>query len=258
MIASEAEDTASNEASATSHPSQSESFRSDSEALTQLECRIQQMSSWAATVGKTVNSLVEQVAILAQQASAEASGRDETMLCYRPTIEQLCHLFSALAEWQAAAPVLIKAHSAAFNTRDQSGRVEYDYASPGDVSQLARTAGKHGLSHFHVFTPSAVRTYLVHKEGGYFYADVPIMIRDNAALSPVQRWSAATTAARRLGILAVMGILPDDADDAGNPRAADSSRRIARTTSLQPPARPRPLPPENVRHISSNSQPEGA
>jgi hypothetical protein len=254
MIASEAEDIASDEASATSRPSQIE----DSEALTQLESRIQQMSSWAATVGKTVNSLVDQVAILAQQASAEAPGRDETMLCYRPTPEQLCELFSALAEWQAAAPVLIKAHSAAFNTRDQSGRVEYDYASPGDVSQLARTAGKHGLSHFHVFTPSAVRTYLVHKGGGYFYADVPIMIRDNAALSPVQRWSAATTAARRLGILAVMGILPDDADDAGNPRAADSSRRGARTTSLQPPARPRPLPPENVRHISSNSQPEGA
>lgn len=180
---------------------------------------------------------------------------DEVM-GYRPSPEQLAQLFTALAEWQAAAPGLGKTGTAAFQTN--SGKdASYDYATPGDVSALARTAGAQGLSHFHreVAMPnySVIRTYLLHKSGGFVWCDVPLLQKENRLLSPIQVWSAACTAAKRMGILSVMGILPADTDDAGNPTGGGGGGG-ARQGGGRPPGggdlpKPPPLPAANIRRV---------
>lgn len=222
-----------------------------------IETRFNRMGQWAHDVQGQLGTLAEQMA--AWEASNTA-GAVDPLMGYRPTVEQLCGLFAALADWQSSAPVLAKNHSAEFATKDretgvEKGRIRYDYASPGEVSALARTAGAHGLAHLHYFFPDAVRTYLVHKQGGYVYADVPHKERANNALSPIQLWSAATTAAKRLGILAVFGILPDDTDDAGNPRSDSRSRGGGGRASVPSPVKPPPLPAQNIRRVGGPTVP---
>jgi hypothetical protein len=220
---------------------------------------------WAAEVSSRLKASEERIETLAHGLANknDTNLTEDTLMGYRPTVEQFCLLFAGLAEWQKDAPVLLKQHTASFGTK-AGGNVTYDYASPGDVSALARSAGKYGLAHFHHFLFHAVRTYLVHAGGGYVFADVPILERDNPALSPVQIWSAATTAAKRLGILAVFGILPDDTDDAGNPMGSRSRTRSgsspldtdeARSGSSPPaPVKPPPLPSQNIRRVPSTRQ----
>lgn len=225
----------------------------ENRAIEEFEARFNRMAQWAHDVQGQIGMLAEQMAAL---EASNTAGPVDPLMGYKPSVDQLCSLFAALADWQASAPVLAKNHSAEFATKDretgaEKGRVRYDYASPGEVSTLARTAGTHGLAHLHYFFPDIVRTYLVHKDGGYVYADVPHRERANSALSPIQLWSAATTAAKRLGILAVLGILPDDTDDAGNPRSDGRSRGAGAggRTSAPLTAKPPPLPAQNVRRV---------
>lgn len=225
----------------------------------EIEARFNRMAQWAHEVQSQIGTLAEQVAAL---EASNTVGAVDPLMGYRPTVEQLCALFLALADWQASAPVLTKNHSAEFAIKDRTtgeekGQISYDYASPGKISELARTAGKHGLAHLHYFFPDAVRTYLVHKDGGYVYADVPHKERPNNALSPIQLWSAATTAAKRLGILAVFGILPDDTDDAGNPRSDSRPRGGGGRASAPPPVKPPPLPAQNIRRVGPTVQSDG-
>jgi hypothetical protein len=216
--------------------------------LATVEASLCAMRAWAAEVQGQVKRLHEENALLAETLANSANL--DPMVGYKPTMEQQMKLFEALAVWQAGAPVLEKNHTASFNTKKENGEpggtVKYEYASPGDVSSLARTAGVHGLSHSHHMLPGHVRTYLFHAQGGFLWCDVPILTRENRALSPIQIWSVATTSAKRLGILAVFGILPDDTDDAGNPRQPHGTTR--RDQSGFPP-KPAPLPAQNIRRV---------
>lgn len=185
----------------------------------------------------------------------------DPVMGYQPSIEQLMVLFEALAEWQAAAPELTKGGTASFKTLSGND-ASYDYATPGDVSKLARTAGAHGLGHWHreivLESYSIIRTYLVHKAGGFVYSDVPLLQKENKMLSPIQSWAVANTAAKRLGILSVLGILPGDSDDAGNPATSQGRTIETRGRSVAPGPgtganKPPPLPSENVRVMGART-----
>ena len=252
------------------------------------EARLNGVKTWAETVKEQLKTLQAQIdsldgaqTIVAQQisvldqrtdrsdrelppASARPHEAPDEVMGYRPSPEQLAQLFTALAEWQAAAPGLGKTGTAAFTTNAGSD-ARYDYATPGDVSALARTAGVQGLSHFHrevaMANYSVIRTYLLHKAGGFVWCDVPLLQKENRLLSPIQVWSAACTAAKRMGILSVMGIMPADTDDAGNPTGG--GRGGGRQGGGPPPGggdlpKPPPLPAENIRRIGAGARPAGA
>jgi hypothetical protein len=257
------------------------------EQQTATEARLNAMRAWAETVNGQLKkieagfgSLDSVTGLLAEQIAALNHSTDRSdralpstaarphdapdeVMGYRPSPEQLAQLFTALAEWQAAAPGLGKTGTAAFKT-NSGNDASYDYATPGDVSALARTAGAQGLSHFHrevaMASYSVIRTYLLHKAGGFVWCDVPLLQKENRLLSPIQVWSAACTAAKRMGILSVMGILPADTDEAGNPTGGGGGGRQGggRPPGGGDPPKPPPLPAANIRRIGAAAGPTGA
>lgn len=256
--------------------------------------RLNGMKAWAETVKEQLKALKTQIesldgaqTIVAQQisvldqrtdrsdqelppAAARPHDAPDEVMGYRPSPEQLAQLFTALAEWQAAAPGLGKSGTAKIETTDGK-KASYDFATPGDVSALARTAGAQGLSHFHrevvmagYSVYSVIRTYLVHSAGGFIWCDVPLLQKENKLWSPMQKWSAACTAAKRMGILSVMGILPTDIDDDCNPTSGGGGGGGGRQGGGRPPSgggdlpKPPPLPAENIRRIGAGARPAGA
>jgi len=223
--------------------------------LEAIEGKLKAFSEWARTTKEKQSILAAELASISQAPSQ--IGVIDTVMGYQPTPEQLISLFKALAQWQAAAPQIKKGSSAEFTTNN--GReASYDYASPGEVSALARTSGAMGLSHFHreIILPnySIIRTYLVHEAGGFIYSDVPLLTKENKLLSPIQVWAVANTAARRLGLLSVLGIQPSDSDDAGNNLGQSNGRGPSTTgpsTMGGLGTKPPPLPAENIRRIGA-------
>lgn len=137
---------------------------------------------------------------------------------YQPTPQQQGQLFAALAEWQCCATTVGKGQIAKIKTRS-GDEVSYSYADIGAVSEIARGAGKHGLSHFHreiVLTgQSFIRTYLTHSGGGWISCDVPLLVKENSLISSMQQWASACTMARRYGLFLVLGIAVGEEDDDG-------------------------------------------
>ena len=230
--------------------------------ITGLQAGFQVLQNGQDVLAGEITGLVSGRREASQQAAAGGGALSaiDPVFGYQPTAEQLAILFGALAEWQAAAPELTKGGTASFNT-SSGGQANYDYATPGDVSKLARTAGVQGLSHWHreivLETYSVVRTYLVHKAGGFIYSDVPLLQKENKMLSPIQSWAVANTAAKRLGILSVLGILPGDADDAGNPATGQGRSIETRRGPVSGPGpgvnKPPPLPAENIRRVGATT-----
>ncbi len=244
--------------------------------LQAVEERLAKIGKWASSAQEGIKALQEnqdlfaanlashQTALQTQQQAAAI----DSVMGYLPSPEQLMLLFEALALWQFGAPEVEKSAKANFQTKEGEGRerkdVSYAYATPGEVSALARSAGEFGLGHFHReivhHDYSAVRTYLVHKGGGFIYSDVPLLTRENRLLSPMQVWSVANTSARRLGLLSVMGIMPSDTDDAGNSLQPEGqvggrgrSTRPAGSGADMGIKKPPPLPAENIRRIGAPS-----
>ncbi len=137
---------------------------------------------------------------------------------YHPTPEQQAQLFAALAEWQQGAATLEKGQVASIKTRS-GDEVSYRYADIAAVSLIARSAGTHGLSHFHreivIHGQSFIRTYLLHKAGGWVSCDVPLLVKENTLISSLQQWASACTMARRYGLFMVFGIAAAEDDDDG-------------------------------------------
>jgi hypothetical protein len=256
---------------------QPENFR-----LQVLEKRLAKLGDWALSAQNGFKGLQEKQDLLAAdlashqaalQTQQQAAAVDVVM-GYRPSVEQLIQLFEALAQWQHGAPEVEKSARASFKTKEHNeggggGKdVNYSYATPGEISSLARTAGEVGLAHFHreivLSDYSVIRTYLLHKGGGFIYSDVPLLTRENKLLSPMQVWSVANTSARRLGLLSVLGIMPSDTDDDGNSRQpegqANGRGRSIRTvgaslgSSTRLGEKPPPLPETNIKRIP-NSKP---
>jgi len=245
-----------------------------------LEKRLAKLGDWALSAQNGFKGLQEKQDLLAAdlashqaalQTQQQAAAVDVVM-GYRPSVEQLIQLFEALAQWQHGAPEVEKSARASFKTKEHNeggggGKdVSYSYATPGEISSLARTAGEVGLAHFHrevvLADYSVIRTYLLHKCGGFIYSDVPLLTRENKLLSPMQVWSVANTSARRLGLLSVLGIMPSDTDDDGNPRQlegqANRRGRSIPTVGASSGAatglgeKPPPLPEANIKRIGTS------
>jgi hypothetical protein len=137
---------------------------------------------------------------------------------YQPTPDQQSLLFASLAEWQSSATSVDKGQTARIKTR-AGDEVSYRYADIGAVSEIARSAGKHGLCHFHREIVLAgqcfIRTYLTHSGGGWISCDVPLLVRENNMISSLQQWASAATMARRYGLFLVLGIAVGEEDDDG-------------------------------------------
>lgn len=197
------------------------------------------MSSWASNTQSQVrgliaaqqvmenrlallNELQDQMGLLAShladQQLASAPQSVDSALGYLPTPEQQANLFAALAEWQTTARPLQKGQEANIATRN-GGTVSYRYADIASVSEIARSAGAVGLCHFHreivIGKQSFIRTYLLHKAGGWISCDVPLLTRENTMISSLQQWASACTMARRYGLFMVLGIAAGDEDDDG-------------------------------------------
>lgn len=180
---------------------------------------------------QAIEEVMHGLATAASESSAETDGIDE-VIGYRPTPIQQAELFAALAEWQQGAKTLEKQSTASIQTR-AGGTVQYRYADIASVSEIARSAGAHGLAHLHreiwAHGKPAIRTYLLHKAGGWVSCDVPLLTRENTMISGLQQWASACTMARRYGLFLVLGIAAGDEDDDG--AMSDGPRRQGGGTS---------------------------
>lgn len=249
--------------------------------LQAFEKRLAKLGEWALSAQEGFIGLQEKQDLLAadlasHQAALQTQQQTaavDVVMGYRPSVEQLILLFEALAQWQHGAPEVEKSGRASFKTKDNNEgggggggkEVNYSYATPGEISSLARTSGEFGLAHFHRevvrSNHTVIRTYLLHKGGGFIYSDVPLLTRENRLLSPMQVWSTANTSARRLGLLSVLGIMPSDTDDDGNSHhsegQANGRGRSIRTVGSSSGSasrlvdKPPPLPEANIKRISA-------
>lgn len=121
-----------------------------------LEKRLAKLGDWALSAQEGFIGLQEKQDLLAAdlashqaalQTQQQAAAVDVVM-GYRPSVEQLILLFEALAQWQFGAPEVEKSARASFKTKEHNeggggGKdVNYSYATPGEISSLARTAGE--------------------------------------------------------------------------------------------------------------------
>lgn len=217
----------------------------DSSGITELEARIDAMREWASNTQSQVRGLLSGLQVLNERTASLEGLRDavdmigaqvgeitslasgaidpgdtsDRAVGYAPTIEQQAQLFASLAEWQITAKPLEKGQVANIQTK-AGGSVSYRYADIASVSEIARTAGGFGLAHFHreiaIQGQPFIRTYLVHKAGGWISCDVPLLMKENTLISSLQQWASACTMARRYGLFMVLGIAAGDEDDDGN------------------------------------------
>lgn len=227
----------------------------------ELKSRLDGMATWAGQVNSDLRGLNAGHSVLQNGLQDLAQRLDTVVECvsaigqggaqapdpiigYAPTPEQQAQLFAALAEWQLSAKHLEKGSTANIQTRGGS-LVSYRYADIAAVSEIARSAGASGLSHFHCEINKGgqgyIRTYLTHKGGGWISCDIPLLIRENNMTSGLQQWASTCTMARRYGLFMVLGIAAGDEDDDGAqsaaPQRSTPSRARSsynRTTSLTP------------------------
>lgn len=212
--------------------------------ISELESRIDAMREWASNTQSQVRGLLSGLQVLNERTASLETLRDavdmigaqvgeisslaassidpgdtsDRAVGYAPTIEQQAQLFASLAEWQITAKPLEKGQVANIQTKS-GGSVSYRYADIASVSEIARTAGGFGLAHFHreiaIQGQPFIRTYLVHKAGGWISCDVPLLMKENTLISSLQQWASACTMARRYGLFMVLGIAAGDEDDDG-------------------------------------------
>lgn len=197
-------------------------------------------------LGARVDAVADKIENTGLTPPSAALDIDQT-IGYKPTPEQQAQLFAALAEWQLSAKPLEKASVANIQTRGGS-TVSYRYADIAAVSEIARSAGSTGLSHFHAQVShngqQFIRTYLLHKAGGWISCDVPLVTRENTMISGLQQWASTCTMARRYGLFMVLGIAAGDEDDDGaqaatlrastNGAARTRNNSYGNSTSLTP------------------------
>jgi hypothetical protein len=234
-----------------------------SEGAEELKTRIDAMGEWAAKTQSQIRGLASGLKILedrtagleilqesmdviasqiAQGHHSDHADRVDGAVGYQPTPDQQALLFAALADWQVSAAPLEKGQTANIETRN-GGKVSYRYADIAAVSEIARSAGSHGLAHFHreivLNGQSFIRTYLLHKGGGWISCDVPLLIKENTLISSLQQWAGASTMARRYGLFMVLGIAAAEDDDDGA-SAGNRSRNLPPAAAASQGTAPRP------------------
>lgn len=221
--------------------SQIRGLLSGMQVLNERTAALESLASTVDLIGVQLGELSSNAAVTADHAEPV-----DRAIGYHASIEQQQLLFAALAEWQITAAPLEKGQVANIATKSGS-TVSYRYADIAAVSEVARSAGAFGLAHFHreivIHGQSFIRSYLVHKGGGWISCDVPLLQRENTLISSLQQWASACTMARRYGLFMVLGIAAGDEDDDGlnaGRRPAQTSTPAARTS--QAAASRTPLP----------------
>jgi len=233
--------------------------RDPAELLIALSQRFDDMGAWAGKVQGQITAM--HAALSAQAERIEALSLEQARpmvpivdgaIGYQPTPDQQAELFAAVAGWQYSAAAVDKGQVARIKTR-AGDEVSYRYADIGAVSEIARTAGEHGLAHFHreivIDRQSFIRTYLVHAAGGWISCDVPLLVKENNLISSLQQWASACTMARRYGLFLVLGIAVGDEDDDGA-GAGPSPRPRGGATTPAPSPRPAARAPQTDRPAS--------
>jgi hypothetical protein len=232
-----------------------------------LTARMNSMREWAAQTQSQIKGMASGLQVLDERTSQigtlqecldaiasqvaefhHSDPRDvvDGAIGYHPTPEQQAQLFAALAEWQQGAATLDKGQVASIKTR-AGDEVSYRYADIASASVIARSAGAVGLSHFHreivIHGQSFIRTYLLHKAGGWVSCDVPLLVKENTLISSLQQWASACTMARRYGLFMVFGIAAAEDDDDGasaGQRARNGAAPAGATQGAGPRQSPRP------------------
>lgn len=205
----------------------------------QTKAEIRGLTAGAQVMQNTMTALATRIDVLAEAVANAASEAVKTttepdqVIGYQPSVEQQSQLFAALAEWQVGAKPLEKGNVANIQTRGGS-TVSYRYADIASVSEIARSAGSAGLAHFHCEVNRGnqvyIRTYLVHKAGGWISCDVPLLVRENSMVSSLQVWASACTMARRYGLFMVLGIAAGEEDDDGAQSAGRGPTPVSQRT----------------------------
>lgn len=207
--------------------------------IIELTSRMDAVSDWASKTQSRIKALqeaqqtlesrlvaAESIHEIVQSLNARVNDLDSDQVVvavdraigYQATPQQQAALFAAMAEWQSQATTVGKGQTASIATRSGQ-QVSYSYADIGAVSEIARSAGKFGLSHFHreivISGQAFIRTYLVHSGGGWISCDVPLLVKENSLISSQQQWASACTMARRYGLFLVLGIAAAEEDDDG-------------------------------------------
>lgn len=138
---------------------------------------------------------------------------------------------AAVSAFQAACPEITKDSDAKIRTR-AGHEFTYSFASlPTILSAVRPVLGKHGLSVSwrHAMTQTHVTTEcLVTHEFGHVGSSGEIVIpieqgtEGGSGASPAQRVGIATTYGERYALKAVLGLAPEDDDDAGSQHEQDA------------------------------------
>ena len=144
---------------------------------------------------------------------------------------------SAMADFHAACPVIIKTATADYQSR--TGRVKYTYAPLDEIMDKVRpTLSKYGLT-VSWRTPrtepdKVVRVCRISHAFGHYEDSGEVVIPiggadDRSASSPAQRVGVAITYADRYSLKDILGLAPEDDDDAKDQGPPEQE---------QPPAEP--------------------
>jgi len=200
--------------------------------MMELDKRLTSMGSW-----------------LQQRLEAPADTSCGPLHGSQPTIQQQAALFTAFAAWQANNPIFIKDRVATVQKRS-GGTYSYSFADLGQATELAHTASSHGLCTWQVQIQIGrhlvARAYLVHQEGGFIYADVPIFPKNSEGDRAGQDWAAGYTFARRYALCSVLGISPSDDDEDGE---APQQRPTGATRQPNPPPTRTTTTPQPLKRV---------
>lgn len=150
-------------------------------------------------------------------------------------------LWAAFVKAQSEFPTIAKDATATVKGKTKDGRAyEYDYSYadlPSILGHVRPVLNKHGIAVTSRFIEGRLVTAITHTSGEGLES---VMECSDAGLNP-QDYGKKITYYRRYAIVALLGLAPDDDDDAqGVPPAAPVPPPAVRKAKAAPPATPAP------------------
>lgn len=162
------------------------------------------------------------------------------------TSQQLAALYGALAAAQGEFLPIEKNRDVTIDIKDKQtgakkGSFQFRYADLEEITAKTRPAlSKHGLATCQPIvragTATALRTMLVHKEGGMLVSEIPL---PPSGGGDIKTYGAALTYLRRYAKSAILDVAADDDLDengeaAGEPQAQQQQQKPEKRPALQP------------------------
>lgn len=157
-----------------------------------------------------------------QRIAEEEWGRVGAAPAHLPDAsDQLGKLAGALAKARAAIAPIVKSKTA------NAGKYGYTYADLATaVDASTKALSDHGLAYVQRCRGRELETVLLHESGQWIAGSTPILTKGNGP----QDFGSGMTYARRYGLLAMLGMAPEDDDGAGAQRGRDSGRGVRLST----------------------------